>query len=192
MSKYTDELFDLCVNIVKTHNVNKLFINAGHPINARFFMDYLEGMCDIDNLYVIYEYNIYYKGKIVTKEVLNESHCNALVLPVYSGGSVSNLANIWNHILLNNKYKERVDVTLKCLTSRYVLIDREIFNNDFLQYIREIEVNLNYITISNLADLKYVSKLIGDNILIVSDKDKLVKVKDELDKAAESSVVEIV
>lgn len=192
MSKYTDELFDLCVNIVKTHNVNKLFINAGHPINARFFMDYLEGMCDIDNLYVIYEYNIYYKGKIVTKEVLNESHCNALVLPVYSGGSVSNLANIWNHILLNNKCKERVDVTLKCLTSRYVLIDREIFNNDFLQYIREIEVNLNYITISVLADLKYVSKLRGDNILIVSDKDKLVKVKDELDKAAESSVVEIV
>lgn len=103
-------------------------------------------MCDIDNLYVIYEYNIYYKGKIVTKEVLNESHCNALVLPVYSGGSVSNLANIWNHILLNNKCKERVDVTLKCLTSRYVLID----------------------------------------------KDKLAKVKDELDKAAESSVVEIV
>ena len=36
MSKYTDELFDLCVNIVKTHNVNKLFINAGHSINAGF------------------------------------------------------------------------------------------------------------------------------------------------------------
>ena len=192
MSKYTDELFDLCVNIVKTHNVSKLFINAGHSINARFFRDYLEGMCDIDNLYVIYEYNIYYKGKIVTKEVLNESYCNALVLPVYSSSSVSNLANIWNHILLNNKCKERVDVTLKCLTSRYVLIDQEIFNVDFLQYIHEIEVNLNYITISVLADLKYVSKLRGDNILIVSDKDKLAKVKDELDKAAESSVVEIV
>lgn len=29
-------------------------------------------------------------------------------------------------------------------------------------------------------------------IFIVSDKDKLAKVKDELDKAAESSVVEIV
>lgn len=58
--------------------------------------------------------------------------------------------------------------------------------------IREIEVNLNYIDISALADLKYVSKLRGDNILIVSDKDKLAKVKDELDKAAESSVVEIV
>ena len=192
MSKLTDELFNLCVSVVDSHHLDKLFLNLGNKGNSEYFAEYIRDMCDIDKLYVIYDYDIYYQGDVVTEEILKKEQKNALVLPVYSTVEPKDLSAIWEGILSNSKSKERVDVTLKCLTSRYVLIDREIFNNDFLQYIREIEVNLNYINISNLADLKYVSKLRGDNILIVSDKDKLVKVKDELDKAAESSVVEIV
>lgn len=174
MSKFTDELFDLCVAVVDSHHLDRLFLNFGNRIdNSKLFEDYLRDMCDVDKLYVIYDYEIYYQGDIVTDVILREEQKNAAVLPVNVATSVTSISEVWESILSNDKFKERVDVTLDCLTHRFALIDTQIFNVDFLKYMTFVIKGLVFHTISKEDEILTGIKMNGDHILIVGDADKL-------------------
>lgn len=174
MSKFTDELFDLCVAVVDSHYLDRLFLNFGNRIdNSKLFEDYLRDMCDVDKLYAIYDYEIYYQGDIVTDVILREEQKNAAVLPVNVATIVTSISEVWESILSNDKFKERVDVTLDCLTHRFTLIDTQIFNVDFLKYMTFVIKGLVFHTISKEDEILTGIKMNGDHILIVGDADKL-------------------
>ena len=169
MSKLTDELFDLCVSVVDSHHLDKLFLNLGNKGNSEYFAEYIRDMCDIDKLYVIYDYDIYYQGDVVTEEILKKEQKNALVLPVYSTVEPKDLSAIWEGILSNSKSKERVDATLDCLTCRFALIDKQIFNSDFLTYMSIVSKDIVFYPITKENDILTGTRLMDNHVLIVGD-----------------------
>lgn len=169
MSKLTDELFNLCVSVVDSHHLDKLFLNLGNKGNSKYFAEYIRDMCDIDKLYVIYDYDIYYQGDVVTEEILKKEQKNALVLPVYSTVEPKDLSAIWEGILSNSKSKERVDATLDCLTCRFALIDKQIFNSDFLTYMSIVNKDIVFYPITKEKDILTGIRLMDNHVLIVGD-----------------------
>jgi hypothetical protein len=169
MSKLTDELFNLCVSVVDSHHLDKLFLNLGNKGNSEYFAEYIRDMCDIDKLYVIYDYDIYYQGDVVTEEILKKEQKNALVLPVYSTVEPKDLSAIWECILSNSKSKERVDATLDCLTCRFALIDKQIFNSDFLTYMSIVNKDIVFYPITKEKDILTGIRLMDNHVLIVGD-----------------------
>lgn len=169
MSKLTDELFDLCVSVVDSYHLDKLFLNLGNKGNSEYFAEYIRDMCDIDKLYVIYDYDIYYQGDVVTEEILKKEQKNALVLPVYSTVEPKDLSAIWEGILSNSKSKERVDATLDCLTCRFALIDKQIFNSDFLTYMSIVNKDIVFYPITKEKDILTGIRLMDNHVLIVGD-----------------------
>lgn len=169
MSKLTDELFNLCVSVVDSHHLDKLFLNLGNKVNSEYFAEYIRDMCDIDKLYVIYDYDIYYQGDVVTEEILKKEQKNALVLPVYSTVEPKDLSAIWEGILSNSKSKERVDATLDCLTCRFALIDKQIFNSDFLTYMSIVNKDIVFYPITKEKDILTGIRIMDNHVLIVGD-----------------------
>ena len=169
MSKLTDELFNLCVSVVDSHHLDNLFLNLGNKGNSEYFAEYIRDMCDIDKLYVIYDYDIYYQGDVVTEEILKKEQKNALVLPVYSTVEPKDLSAIWEGILSNSKSKERVDATLDCLTCRFALIDKQIFNSDFLTYMSIVNKDIRFYPITKEKDILTGIRLMDNHVLIVGD-----------------------
>lgn len=169
MSKLTDELFNLCVSVVDSQHLDKLFLNLGNKGNSEYFAEYIRDMCDIDKLYVIYDYDIYYQGDVVTEEILKKEQKNALVLPVYSTVEPKDLSAIWEGILSNSKSKERVDATLDCLTCRFALIDKQIFNSDFLTYMSIVNKDIVFYPITKEKDILTGIRLMDNHVLIVGD-----------------------
>lgn len=193
MSKFTDELFDLCVAVVDSHNLDKLFLNFGHRVNnSKLFEAYLKDMCDVDKLYVIYDYDIYYQGDIVTEEILKKEQKNAVVLPANVVTKAADLSGVWEGILVTDKCKERVDVTLDCLTHRFSLVDTQIFNVDFLKYMTFVIEGLVFHTISKEEDILAGIKLNGDHILVVGDADKLADFELEMKKFFNSHMMKTI
>lgn len=189
MSKLTDELFDLCVSVVDSHHLDKLFLNLGNKGNSEYFAEYIRDMCDIDKLYVIYDYDIYYQGDIVTKEILKKEQKNALVLPVYSTVELKDLSAIWEGILSNSKSKERVDATLDCLTCRFALIDKQIFNSDFLTYMSIISKDIVFYPINKEKDILTSIRLMDNHVLIVGDTVQLADFELEMKRFFEAHIM---
>lgn len=189
MSKLTDELFDLCVSVVDSHHLDKLFLNLGDKGNSEYFAEYIRDMCDIDKLYVIYDYDIYYQGDVVTEEILKKEQKNALVLPVYSTVEPKDLSAIWEGILSNSKSKERVDVTLDCLTCRFALIDKQIFNSDFLTYMSIVSKDIVFYPITKEKDILTGIRLMGNHVLIVGDAVQLADFELEMKRFLEVHIM---
>lgn len=189
MSKLTDELFDLCVSVVDSHHLDKLFLNLVNKGNSDYFSEYIRDMCDIDKLYVIYDYDIYYQGDVVTEEILKKEQKNALVLPVYSTVEPKDLAAIWEGILSNSKSKERVDATLDCLTCRFALIDKQIFNSDFLTYMSIISKDIVFYPITKEKDILTGIRLMNTHVLIVGDVVQLADFELEMKRFFEAHIM---
>ena len=189
MSKLTDELFNLCVSVVDSHHLDKLFLNLGNKGNSEYFAEYIRDMCDIDKLYVIYDYDIYYKGDVVTEEILKKEQKNALVLPVYSTVEPKDLSAIWEGILSNSKCKERVDATLDCLTCRFALIDKQIFNSDFLTYISIVSKDIVFYPITKEKDILTGVRLMDNHVLIVGDAVQLADFELEMKRFFEAHIM---
>lgn len=189
MSKLTDELFNLCVSIVDSHHLDKLFLNLGNKGNSEYFAEYIRDMCDIDKLYVIYDYDIYYQGDVVTEEILKKEQKNALVLPVYSTVELKDLSAIWEGILSNSKSKERVDATLDCLTCRFALIDKQIFNSDFLTYMSIVNKDIVFYPITKEKDILTSIRLMDDHVLIVGDAVQLADFELEMKRFFEAHIM---
>ena len=182
MSKFTDELFNLCVAIVDSQHVDKLFLNFGHNDNSKLFEEYIRDMSDIAKLYAIYDYDVYYQGDIVTEEILKQAHENALVLPIYKGMAVDILSNIWANILSKDKCKERTDSALDCLTNKFSLIDRNICSDSFINYVSSISPGVRYYPVDEEDDIINGVKLNESHILVVGDAAKLADFEIELKK----------
>lgn len=189
MSKLTDELFDLCVSVVDSHHLDKLFLNLGNKGNSEYFAEYIRDMCDIDKLYVIYDYDIYYQGDVVTEEILKKEQKNALVLPVYSTVEPKDLSAMWEGILSNSKSKERVDATLDCLTCRFALIDKQIFNSDFLTYMSIVNKDIVFYPITKEKDILTSIRLMDDHVLIVGDTVQLADFELEMKRFFEAHIM---
>lgn len=189
MSKLTDELFDLCVSVVDSHHLDKLFLNLGNKGNSEYFAEYIRDMCDIDKLYVIYDYDIYYQGDVVTEEILKKEQKNALVLPVYSTVEPKDLSAIWEGILSNSKSKERVDATLDCLTCRFALIDKQIFNSDFLTYMSIVSKDIVFYPITKEKDILTSIRLMDNHVLIVGDTVQLADFELEMKRFFEAHIM---
>lgn len=189
MSKLTDELFDLCVSVVDSHHLDKLFLNLWNKGNSEYFAEYIRDMCDIDKLYVIYDYDIYYQGDVVTEEILKKEQKNALVLPVYSTVEPKDLSAIWEGILSNSKSKERVDATLDCLTCRFALIDKQIFNSDFLTYMSIVSKDIVFYPITKEKDILTGIRLIDNHVLIVGDAVQLADFELEMKRFFEAHIM---
>lgn len=189
MSKLTDELFDLCVSVVDSHHLDKLFLNLGNKGNSGYFAEYIRDMCDIDKLYVIYDYDIYYQGDVVTEEILKKEQKNALVLPVYSTVEPKDLSAIWEGILSSSKSKERVDATLDCLTCRFALIDKQIFNSDFLTYMSIVNKDIVFYPITKEKDILTSIRLMDDHVLIVGDAVQLADFELEMKRFFEAHMM---
>lgn len=188
MSKFTDELFDLCVAVVDSQHLDKLFLNFGHSDNSTRFNAYLSDMCDIEKLYVIYDYDIYYQGDIVTEEILKEEQKNALVLPVYYV-QLSDISNTWESIISSDKSKERVDVTLDCLTHRFALVDMQIFNANFLKYMTFVIKDLVFFPIPKEEDIQIGVRLTGEHVLVVGDAVQLADFELEMKRFFEAHIM---
>ena len=189
MSKLTDELFNLCVSVVDSHHLDKLFLNLGNKGNSEYFAEYIRDMCDIDKLYVIYDYDIYYQGDVVTEEILKKEQKNALVLPVYSTVELKDLSAIWEGILSNSKSKERVDATLDCLTCRFALIDKQIFNSDFLTYMSIVSKDIVFYPITKEKDILTSIRLMDNHVLIVGDTVQLADFELEMKRFFEAHIM---
>ena len=189
MSTLTDELFNLCVSVVDSHHLDKLFLNLGNKGNSEYFAEYIRDMCDIDKLYVIYDYDIYYQGDVVTEEILKKEQKNALVLPVYSTVEPEDLSAIWEGILSNSKSKERVDATLDCLTCRFALIDKQIFNSDFLTYMSIVNKDVVFYPITKDKDILTSIRLMDDHVLIVGDAVQLADFELEMKRFFEAHIM---
>ena len=189
MSTLTDELFNLCVSVVDSHHLDKLFLNLGNKGNSEYFAEYIRDMCDIDKLYVIYDYDIYYQGDVVTEEILKKEQKNALVLPVYSTVEPEDLSAIWEGILSNSKSKERVDATLDCLTCRFALIDKQIFNSDFLTYMSIVNKDVVFYPITKKKDVLTSIRLMDDHVLIVGDAVQLADFELEMKRFFEAHIM---
>lgn len=189
MSKLTDELFNLCVSVVDSHHLDKLFLNLGNKGNSEYFAEYIRDMCDIDKLYVIYDYDIYYQGDVVTEEILKKEQKNALVLPVYSTVEPKDLSTIWEGILSNSKSKERVDATLDCLTCRFALIDKQIFNSDFLTYMSFVSNDIVFYPITKEKDILTGIRLMDNHVLIVGDAVQLADFELEMKRFFEAHIM---
>ena len=189
MSKLTDELFDLCVSVVDSHHLDKLFLNLGNKGNSEYFAEYIRDMCDIDKLYVIYDYDIYYQGDVVTEEILKKEQKNALVLPVYSTVEPKDLSAIWEGILSNSKSKERVDATLDCLTCRFALIDKQIFNSDLLTYMSIVNKDIVFYPITKEKDILTSIRLMDDHVLIVGDAVQLADFELEMKRFFDAHIM---
>lgn len=189
MSKLTDELFNLCVSVVDSHHLDKLFLNLGNKGNSEYFAEYIRDMCDIDKLYVIYDYDIYYQGDVVTEEILKKEQKNALVLPVYSTVEPKDLSVIWEGILSNSKSKERVDATLDCLTCRFALIDKQIFNSDFLTYMSIVNKDIVFYPITKEKDILTGIRLMDNHVLIVGDAVQLADFELEMKRFFEAHIM---
>lgn len=189
MSKLTDELFNLCVSVVDSHHLDKLFLNLGNKGNSEYFAEYIRDMCDIDKLYVIYDYDIYYQGDVVTEEILKKEQKNALVLPVYSTVEPEDLSAIWEGILSNSKSKERVDATLDCLTCRFALIDKKIFNSDFLTYMSIVSKDIVFYPITKEKDILTGIRLMDNHVLIVGDTVQLADFELEMKRFFEAHIM---
>lgn len=189
MSKLTDELFDLCVSVVDSHHLDKLFLNLGNKGNSEYFAEYIRDMCDIDKLYFIYDYDIYYQGDVVTEEILKKEQKNALVLPVYSTVEPKDLSVIWEGILLNSKSKERVNATLDCLTCRFALIDKQIFNSDFLTYMSIVSKDIVFYPITKEKDILTGILLMDNHVLIVGDAVQLADFELEMKRFFEAHIM---
>lgn len=189
MSKLTDELFNLCVSVVDSHHLDKLFLNLGNKGNSEYFAEYIRDMCDIDKLYVIYDYDIYYQGDVVTEEILKKEQKNALVLPVYSTVEIKDLSAIWEGILSNSKSKERVDATLDCLTCRFALIDKQIFNSDFLTYMSIVNKDIVFYPITKEKDILTSIRLMDNHVLIVGDAVQLADFELEMKRFFEAHIM---
>lgn len=193
MSKFTDELFDLCVAVVDSHNLDKIFLNFGHRVNnSKLFEAYLKDLCDVDKLYIVYDYDIYYQGDIVTEEILKKEQRNAVVLPANTVTKAAALSGVWEGILSNDKCKERVDVTLDCLTHRFSLVDTQIFNVDFLKYMTFVIEGLVFHTISKEEDILAGIKLNGEHVLVVGDVDKLADFELEMKRFFEAHMMKTI
>ena len=191
MSKLTDELFNLCVSVVDSHHIDKLFLNLGNKGNSEYFVEYIRDMCDIDKLYVIYDYDIYYQGDVVTEEILKKEQKNALVLPVYSTVEPKDLSAIWEGILLNNKSKERVGATLDCLTCRFALIDKQIFNSDFLTYMSIVCKDIVFYPITKEKDILTSIRLMDNHVLIVGDVVQLADFELEMKRFFDAHIMKM-
>lgn len=189
MSKLTDELFNLCVSVVDSHHLDKLFLNLGNKGNMEYFAEYIRDMCDIDKLYVIYDYDIYYQGDVVTEEILKKEQKNALVFPVYSTVEPKDLSAIWEGILSNSKSKERVDATLDCLTCRFALIDKQIFNSDFLTYMSIVSKDIVFYPITKDKDILTGIRLMDNHVLIVGDAVQLADFELEMKRFFEAHIM---
>lgn len=189
MSKLTDELFDLCVSVVDSNHLDKLFLNLGNKGNSEYFAEYIRDMCDIDKLYVIYDYDIYYQGDVVTEEILKKEQKNALVLPVYSTVEPKDLSTIWEGILSNSKSKERVDATLDCLTCRFALIDKQLFNSDFLTYMSIVNKDIVFYPITKEKDILTSIRLMDAHVLIVGDAVQLADFELEMKRFFEAHIM---
>lgn len=189
MSKLTDELFNLCVSVVDSHHLDKLFLNLGNKGNSEYFAEYIRDMCDIDKLYVIYDYDIYYQGDVVTEEILKKEQKNALVLPVYSTVEPKDLSAIWEGILSNGKSKERVDATLDCLTCRFALIDKQIFNSDFLTYMSIVNKDIVFYPITKEKDILTGIRLMDNHVLIVGDAVQIADFELEMKRFFEAHIM---
>lgn len=189
MSKLTDELFNLCVSVVDSHHLDKLFLNLGNKGNSEYFAEYIRDMCNIDKLYVIYDYDIYYQGDVVTEEILKKEQKNALVLPVYSTVELKDLSAIWEGILSNSKSKERVDATLDCLTCRFALIDKQIFNSDFLTYMSIVSKDIVFYPITKEKDILTSIRLMDNHVLIVGDAVQLADFELEMKRFFDAHIM---
>ena len=189
MSKLTDELFNLCVSVVDSHHLDKLFLNLENKGNSEYFAEYIRDMCDIDKLYVIYDYDIYYQGDVVTEEILKKEQKNALVFPVYSTVEAKDLSAIWEGILSNSKSKERVDATLDCLTCRFALIDKQIFNSDFLTYMSIVSKDIVFYPITKDKDILTGIRLMDNHVLIVGDAVQLADFELEMKRFFEAHIM---
>lgn len=189
MSKLTDELFNLCVSVVDSYHLDKLFLNLGNKGNSEYFAEYIRDMCDIDKLYVIYDYDIYYQGDVVTEYILKKEQKNALVLPVYSTVEPKDLSAIWEGILSNSKSKERVDATLDCLTCRFALIDKQIFNSDFLTYMSIVNKDIVFYPITKEKDILTSIRLMDDHVLIVGDAVQLADFELEMKRFFDAHIM---
>lgn len=187
-TEFTDELFDLCVAVVDSQHLDKLFLNFGHSDNSTRFNAYLSDMCDIEKLYVIYDYDIYYQGDIVTEEILKEEQKNALVLPVYYV-QLSDINNTWESIISSDKSKERVDVTLDCLTHRFALVDMQIFNANFLKYMTFVIKDLVFFPIPKEEDIQTGVRLTDEHVLVVGDAVQLADFELEMKRFFEAHIM---
>ena len=180
MSKFTDELFNLCVATADAQHVDKLFLNFGHSENSKLFEEYLRDMCDIAKLYVIYDYDIYYQGVIVTEEIVKQAQDNAVVLPVHKGMDMVVLSSIWGSILSKDKCKERADAALDCLTHKFALIDRSICSDSFINYMSSLSYGVRYYPIDEKEDIINGVKLNEMHVLVVGDAAQLSDFEFEL------------
>ena len=192
MSKFTDELFKLCVATVDSQHVDKLFLNFGHSDNSKLFEEYLRDMCDIAKLYIIYDYDVYYQGDIVTEEILKHVQDNAIVLPIHKGMDISILSSIWANILSKDKCKERTDVAIDCLTNKFALIDRNICSDSFINYMSSISPGVRYYPIDDKDDIINGVKISIDHILVVGDAAQLADFELEMKRFLNSHMLKTI
>lgn len=172
MSKFTDELFDLCVKTVDAYSLDKLFLNFGHSENEARFEEYMNEMCDINKLYVMYKYEVYYQGEIVTKEVLKETHDNAAVLPVLLK-PINELSETWGTLFKTYEPKRRTDALLDFLTHKYSLVRSDIFSDSFYSYTILL---CRTVAKEDVSGRKHFSGFINSNIkhnIIIAEGDTL-------------------
>ena len=172
MSKFTDDLLELFNKTLTKYSLDAIFLNFGHSENEERFEDYMNELCYIDNLYVVYKYEIYYHGEAVTEEILKKSFQNAAVMPVLSKGILA-VSNNWRSIFEDLAPKRRTDALLKVLTNKYSLIEDDIYSPSFYSYTVFL---CNSIVVENLTGRRHFSDFVDSNMkhnLIVADANTL-------------------
>ena len=89
----------------------------------------------------------------------------------------------------NSKSKERVDATLDCLTCRFALIDKQIFNSDFLTYMSIISKDIVFYPITKEKDILTGIRLMDNHVLIVGDAAQLADFELEMKRFFEAHVM---
>lgn len=172
MSKFTDDLFELCKKTVDNYGLSSLFLNFGHGENEDRFYEYVNDMSDVDNLYVIYKYEIYYHGNVVTKEVLYATHNHSAVLPVL-GKPITTIRTTWASIFNELEPKRRTDAVLNAMTHKYSLINENIYTPQFYSYMRFL---CDSIIMEELTGRRHFSDYVNSvlrHYLVVADDETL-------------------
>lgn len=181
MSKFTDDLLELFNKTLDKYSLDAIFLNFGHAENEERFEDCMNELCYIDNLYVVYKYEIYYHGEVVTDETLKQSFQNAAVLPVLGKGVLS-VSNSWRSIFEDLDPKRRTEPLLRVLTNKYSLIEDDIYSPSFYSYTVFL---CNSVVIENLTGRRHFSDFVDSNVkhnLIVADAGTLNEFKLALKK----------
>lgn len=172
MSQFTDDLEVLCTETINKYGLQRLFLNFGHFGNEDRFYEYMNDMCDPDNIYVIYKYEIYYHGNVVTDDILRLDHSQGAVLPVLRK-PISTVNKHWESIFDELDPKKRASSLLNVLTHKYALIDSDIYTPQFYSYVVFL---CDSVILEDLTGRRHFSDYVNSTIkhyLIVGDEETL-------------------